>query len=70
MRLQDIHADQILTDRIGNLWRVKAVGIKCDHPHILADMVEPGTFNGASSVSASFREAVLHNFEPYALALA
>lgn len=69
MKLQDIHTDQILTDRIGNLWRTTAVNLKCDKPHFLADMVEPGTFNGASSVSATFRESALHNFEPCVVAL-
>lgn len=63
MKPNDLHPDQILTDDSGTLWRTTAVNLKCDKPHFLADMLEPGHINGATLVCGNFPLSTLHRFE-------
>jgi len=62
MKLSDLQTDQHIVSRSGHVWRITAVNAKGEQPHILADAVNPKLLDGASSVSAAFRENELLGF--------
>lgn len=65
MTIDEIETGMIVNDRLGTAWEVKAVcKTNCTHPHILVDAVDPHIFDGAVSVSATFRERALQGFQP------
>ena len=48
---------------------INAAKTKDEKMHFLANMIEPGSVNGASYIGGSFGESALHNFERYVAAI-
>jgi carbon storage regulator len=64
MLIQDMHCGEAIVSPSGIIWRVTAVNLSGQNPHVLVEAVNPSAMDGASSVAASFRERDLLGFRP------